>query len=122
MEDWGYRHRAVSLGAACHEAASFVSIILTNRRGGFDVSLAKTAAYFPVQRICSLDNRRVGRTSDTRARRPARFHLKLGRSALPAGAFTCIRCESAKSDTRLVNRKKPQALRTAARRVRKVIV
>ena len=78
MEDWGYRHRAVSLGGACHEAASFVSIILTNRRGGFDVSLAKTAAYFPVQRLCSLDDWHVDRTSDNRARRPARLHLELG--------------------------------------------
>jgi hypothetical protein len=52
-------------------------------QGGFDDSWAKAAAYFPVQHFCSLDNRHVDRTSDTRARRPARLHLELGRSALP---------------------------------------
>src|SRR3984893_2792564 len=49
------------------------------QQGGCDDTLAKTAASLPVQRFCSLDDRHVDRTGDTRARRPARLHLDLGR-------------------------------------------
>lgn len=51
-------------------------------QGGIDDSLAKTAADFPVQLFCSLDNRHVGSISDTRVSRPARLHLENGGSVL----------------------------------------
>ena len=80
MDDW-VSARGRLLGTACHEAACFASIILlqTAAQGRVDDTLAKTAASLPVQRFYSLDNRHVGRTSDTRARRPVRLHVELGR-------------------------------------------